>query len=483
MLCQDCGKVINNDSKYCNYCGSDVNHSNVKNYNDNETDKTTNSTDNNIFNKENYEGKENSQEDINENIFYPAKKKNKKGRVRKVLRIGCGSVLIFFAFIIIMGIIISKGTAKLVLNDIDKEISEDKITITGVTDYGNTLKCNGKDYSHTISSNGEFRIVIPLDIIGENTINIFSMKTDNEKSKNEKSITINRINKDFTISFNPESNSQIEDEKIKVVGYIKEPNVKIEILGDDVEYDLNSNKYGEFEFDIIMRELGIYIYNISCEKAGFNFLNTKFSLERIAPIIDLTIEGIDSIIHINSITIKGKTKPNTKLTFTGDINLEKMANNNGDFSVKIDTKNEKEYFVEINASKEGFTNNKKTVSFLRELTIEEKIAQYAIDCESLSYKELKKNPDKHIGKKVKYNGKVLEVTESEGKTVMRIAVTKLNYGIWDFNDAIWVTFDGETSAVEDSIISVYGDITGSFSYTSIAGWKITIPSIKAKYIK
>jgi len=45
-----------------------------------------------------------------------------------------------------------------------------------------------------------------------------------------------------------------------------------------------------------------------------------------------------------------------------------------------------------------------------------------------------------------------------------------------------VTLNGTTSAVENSIIVVYGTIQGSYTYESTANWNITVPSIEAKYV-
>jgi hypothetical protein len=45
-----------------------------------------------------------------------------------------------------------------------------------------------------------------------------------------------------------------------------------------------------------------------------------------------------------------------------------------------------------------------------------------------------------------------------------------------------VLYDGTTNAVEDSTITIYGEIMGSYTYESVAGYQITVPQMNAKYI-
>ena len=94
--------------------------------------------------------------------------------------------------------------------------------------------------------------------------------------------------------------------------------------------------------------------------------------------------------------------------------------------------------------------------------------------------------NKHFTNKrdyVKYTGKILQISEGLFKTSIRLSVTKSSYGWYSANDVIWVEYIGSTNFVEEDIVTVYGEITGTHSYTSIAGWKITIPSMDADTIE
>lgn len=71
--------------------------------------------------------------------------------------------------------------------------------------------------------------------------------------------------------------------------------------------------------------------------------------------------------------------------------------------------------------------------------------------------------------------------EDGNSTMMRIAVTYVGYGFWNYDDVVYVTYEGTCDYVEEDVITVYGILTGEYSYTFQAGWDITIPSMEAKY--
>jgi len=103
-------------------------------------------------------------------------------------------------------------------------------------------------------------------------------------------------------------------------------------------------------------------------------------------------------------------------------------------------------------------------------------SEYKASCKTISFKELNKNPDGHAGERVKLSGRVIQIMEGYG-TDIRMDVND-NYG-----DTVYVTYDGTTTALEDSWITIYGEVYGSYTYESQAGWQITLPLIKAKYVE
>ncbi|WP_226644449.1 hypothetical protein [Mesobacillus subterraneus] len=108
----------------------------------------------------------------------------------------------------------------------------------------------------------------------------------------------------------------------------------------------------------------------------------------------------------------------------------------------------------------------------------EEAAAKKANAQTIPYAQLKKNPDRHAGEYVKYTGEIVQIMEGDNITNIRLAVTKDSYG-YDINDIIFVEYTGYTEYVDGDIITVYGEISGSYSYTSQAGWEITLPGMFA----
>jgi len=104
-------------------------------------------------------------------------------------------------------------------------------------------------------------------------------------------------------------------------------------------------------------------------------------------------------------------------------------------------------------------------------------AEYKGSCDEISYKKLEKAPNKRSGENYTFSGEVLQIQEEGNQTYIRLGVDA--YG----NDVIWVTYDGALDVYEGDYITIWGEVTGTYSYTSTANWHIDIPSIHAWYIE
>lgn len=99
------------------------------------------------------------------------------------------------------------------------------------------------------------------------------------------------------------------------------------------------------------------------------------------------------------------------------------------------------------------------------------------NAETIDYKQLEKNPDRHTGEYVKYSGEIIQIMEGSGLTQIRLALDD-----WG-DEVLFVEHVGYTDFVEGDKVTVYGEISGAVTYTSQAGWEITIPGIIADVIE
>jgi hypothetical protein len=108
-------------------------------------------------------------------------------------------------------------------------------------------------------------------------------------------------------------------------------------------------------------------------------------------------------------------------------------------------------------------------------------AAYKAKCQTLDYRVVSKNADNYIGQFYYIRGEVFQIMEQGGTTFMLVAVTDNGYGYWSDNVAVNIT--GTTDALEESIVRVWGSCAGSYTYTSVANYTITVPQIDAEYVE
>lgn len=109
-------------------------------------------------------------------------------------------------------------------------------------------------------------------------------------------------------------------------------------------------------------------------------------------------------------------------------------------------------------------------------------AEKKANAKIIEYAQMIKNPDRHAGEYVKYRGEIVQIQEGDDMTVIRLAVTQESYG-WNPNEVIWVEVDGYTDFVDEDVVTVYGTVVGKHSYTSQAGWEITVPAMLADTVE
>jgi tetratricopeptide (TPR) repeat protein len=120
----------------------------------------------------------------------------------------------------------------------------------------------------------------------------------------------------------------------------------------------------------------------------------------------------------------------------------------------------------------------KKQAYLAQLKQQE-VVNYKNSCKTLEYKVLNKNPDSLKGTKVKLKGKIMQIQESNNSTFMLLEVTYKGYDIW--SDNVAVAYAGKVEAYDGDVITLWGEVTGAFSYKSKAGWNLTVPGVRAMY--
>ena len=118
------------------------------------------------------------------------------------------------------------------------------------------------------------------------------------------------------------------------------------------------------------------------------------------------------------------------------------------------------------------------------LSDEELKELYKENCRSISYKDLSRTPDAYMDEYVKFSGTVIQVcyeaTSSLYYSAYRVA-TSGSYG-----DVVYIYVDNYGSGsriLEDDKITFYGTYGGLYTYTTVLGDSLTIPSVYVEYLE
>ena len=78
------------------------------------------------------------------------------------------------------------------------------------------------------------------------------------------------------------------------------------------------------------------------------------------------------------------------------------------------------------------------------------------------------------------------MSKNSNASIFRVNVDceKLYYsGEYLCSDTIYVVYYGSESFIEDDMVSMWGTMDGTQTYTSVLGSQITIPKFEAKYME
>lgn len=117
------------------------------------------------------------------------------------------------------------------------------------------------------------------------------------------------------------------------------------------------------------------------------------------------------------------------------------------------------------------------------LTTEEIATRYKNRCQRIAYDDLARTPDKYEGELVKFSGYVVQVCSEASSpfyySTYRVATSGR------YNNVVFIYVDNYGSGeriLEDDYITFYGVYDGLYTYTTVMGASITIPSIKVAYV-
>lgn len=178
------------------------------------------------------------------------------------------------------------------------------------------------------------------------------------------------------------------------------------------------------------------------------------------------------------------TKPTNSITNTTSQNI--TTKNNTTKNNTTENKTTSSTSASTSTAKKSTSSTSSSKSTKNKTTVKNKpsTSSYTTTYRTYSYKDIARNPSRYVDKKMKFTGKVMQVSQGLfGGVTLLVNVTRGEYGFYE--DSVYCTYTykaGESKVLEDDIVTVYGTCKGDTTYLSVLGAAITVPKLEVDRI-
>ena len=197
---------------------------------------------------------------------------------------------------------------------------------------------------------------------------------------------------------------------------------------------------------------------------------------------------VPSIAAVQSYTVKSKDGLKIPVKIYGNINNFSYSVSNPNLFTVSDTREEKNVTLLVSPRRAGtgyidLKDSSDSKNNIRITVIIDHSAVYDTTAyPTANYEDILRYPSNWNGKPVSIYGRVLQVSEGWFSTTLRVGTA--GYGYYDkvFYIDYSNSLDFGMNIIEDDYITIYGTCTGTETYSSLFGNRITIPSISPEMI-
>ena len=195
---------------------------------------------------------------------------------------------------------------------------------------------------------------------------------------------------------------------------------------------------------------------------------TKLQIDRPAPNAEVISDSITCAGTVETgsvVMVNGLPAAVTAVGFNTLVPLAEMGN----------------HTISVTARAPGKAPRTGTVKVTRVETFAPAIAEWSKDLDvDLDYPTIGRDPNTHVGKKVKLNGRVVNINTEKGVTAFILYVGQGCPA--KSKCAVYVVFKGETDAGLQSWVDVFGSVRGTRAVEMQNGVKIEVPAVDAAYV-
>ncbi len=199
-------------------------------------------------------------------------------------------------------------------------------------------------------------------------------------------------------------------------------------------------------------------------------------------IIQLTDLQVDrpaenALIAAEEVTCSGTTDTGAAVTINGEpVGVTALG-----FSTTVPLPVIGQHSIKVTAHAPGKAPRTRILTVKRLESLDTAIAEWSRDLDpSLDYPTIGRDPNAYAGKKIKLNGRVVNISTEKGVTAFILYVREGCPARGKC--AVYVVFRGETDAGLQSWVDVYGTVRGTRSVDLQQGLKIEVPAVDATFV-
>jgi hypothetical protein len=257
------------------------------------------------------------------------------------------------------------------------------------------------------------------------------------------------------------------------------PDVRLAVEGKSVQV-VNNSYFHKIQLGQIPEQSADFLMH----KVPFQLIDAAGAVEQgehvvAIPITKLQIDrpAADAQVVADFVTCAGSAEPGAQVT----VNDSPVGVTAAGFSTTVPLETLGERLITVVSRAPGKAPRSATVKVVRIESLAPAIEEWSADLDKkLDYPTIGRDPNTHIGKKVKLNGRVVNINTEKGVTAFILYVGQGCPA--KSKCAVYVVFKGETDAGLQSWVDVYGTVRGTRTVEMQNGVKIDVPAVDAVYV-
>jgi len=236
-----------------------------------------------------------------------------------------------------------------------------------------------------------------------------------------------------------------------IVSGVAAPSAAVEVLVGDMSLgETAAKRDGTFSIRVKLEQEGEQVLTVAAGDA-----RVQMSVYYEMPSAKLEIiEPQDTTFTASSVVIRGVTEPNATVYADGKgVNTNVKAGKNGVFSVRIAMEDEGSETYTLRVKAKDYKETEVKITLTRKFTEREGITRFRQRMSALDYDNLSRNPQKFLGTKFSFRGKVMEFADYDGSPCALVCVDNASVGVW--YDPLWIVLSDTEGLALGSVATFY----------------------------